>query len=330
MLSFKREIFKEYDKLKDSSARELDKRKEEIHSLLPRIKEIEKEIAKSSINISKTILLSNDVDKKKLLTDLEKKINFLQQEKAMILTENNIPLSYIQKHYYCDLCNDSGFKNDTNQLCTCFYQKLIKKSYKLSNLDKVLEAENFSTFDINIFSDKPYDDSKLTPKENMTHLLTIIESFVHNFKPGIDNLLFYGTTGLGKTFLCNCIAKALLDKGEIVVYHSAFKILEILEVNRFNKDVDDKEYYKLQYNLLFESDLLIIDDLGTEMINSFSSSELFNVINSRLNARKSTIISTNLSPIQVQESYSERISSRVFGEYNMLNFYGPDVRWERP
>jgi len=329
MLSFKREIFKEYDKLKDSSARELDKRKEEIHSLLPRIKEIEKEIANSSINISKSILLSNDVDKEKLLTDLEKKIKFLQQEKAMILTENNIPLSYIKKHYYCDLCNDSGFKIDTNQLCTCFYQKLIKKSYKLSNLDKVLEAENFSTFDINIFSDKPYDDSKLSPKENMTHLLTIIESFVHNFKPGIDNLLFYGTTGLGKTFLCNCIAKALLDKGEIVVYHSAFKILEILEVNRFNKDVDDKEYYKLQYNLLFESDLLIIDDLGTEMINSFSSSELFNVINSRLNARKSTIISTNLSPIQVQESYSERISSRVFGQYNMLNFYGPDVRWER-
>ncbi len=329
MLNFKREIFKEYEKLKDDSTRELEKRKEEIHSLIPRIREIEKEIAKSSIQISKTILLSNNTNKELLLKELEEKIKFLQQEKAIILTENNIPLSYMKRHYYCDLCNDTGFKNDTNQLCNCFYQKLIKKSYKLSNLDKVLEKENFSTFDINIFSDKPFEDYKLSPKDNMTQLLTVVESFVHNFKPGLENLLFYGTTGLGKTFLCNCIAKSLLDKGEIVVYHSSFKILEILEVNRFNKDVEDKEYYKLQYDLLFESDLLIIDDLGTEMINSFSSSELFNVINSRLNSRKSTIISTNLTPIQIQQNYSERISSRVFGDYKMLNFYGPDIRWER-
>lgn len=329
MINLKREVFKEYEGLKDRAKHDLDKRKEEIYGLLPRVKEIEKEIASLTISVSKTILSSNPDNRELLIRDLETTIKDLQREKAIILTENNIPLTYLKTHFYCDLCQDTGYKSDTNKLCTCFYQKLIKRTYKLSNLDKVLERENFSTFNINVFSDTAFDDYSLTPRQNMTQNLTIAESFVHNFKPGKDNLLFYGTTGLGKTFLCNCIAKALLDKGEIVVYHSAFRILELLEINRFNKDVSDKENAMIQYELLFDSDLLIIDDLGTEMINSFSTSELFNVINSRLNARKSTIISTNLSPIQIQESYSERISSRIFGNYNMLNFYGPDVRWER-
>lgn len=329
MINLKREVFKEYEGLKDRAKHDLDKRKEEIYGLLPRIKEIEKEIASLTISVSKTILSSNPANRDLLIRDLETTIKDLQREKAIILTENNIPLTYLKNHYYCDLCQDTGFKNDTNKLCTCFYQKLIKRTYKLSNLDKVLERENFTTFNINIFSDTAFDDYSLTPRQNMTQNLTIAESFVHNFKPGKDNLMFYGTTGLGKTFLCNCIAKALLDKGEIVVYHSAFRILELLEINRFNKDVSDKENAMIQYELLFDSDLLIIDDLGTEMINSFSTSELFNVVNSRLNAGKSTIISTNLSPIQIQESYSERISSRIFGSYKMLNFYGPDVRWER-
>ena len=139
-----------------------------------------------------------------------------------------------------------------------------------------------------------------------------------------DNLLFCGETGTGKTFLANCIAKSLLDKEKIVIYQTAFKLLEILEEIRF-RDSDNKE----KYNLLFETDLLIIDDLGTEMTNTFTNSELFNIINSRLLSNKKTIISTNLSPMEIMDRYDDRIFSRLFSKFTVLHFFGKDLRWEK-
>ncbi|BEP30404.1 ATP-binding protein [Helicovermis profundi] len=329
MNKFKKEIFKEYEKLRTKSNEELKRRKQEIYSLLPRTKEIDKEMAKLSISISKKILSDNNGNYESFIKDLESKINTLKKEKALILTENNFTLSYIKLHHNCEKCDDTGFDKSTNKLCECFFSKLIKKTYKLSNLESVLEKENFSTFNIDLFSQKKYEDNTLSPRDNMKRILTEVESFVHSFNRGEENLLLYGTTGLGKTFICNSIAKALLSKGKIVVYHTAFRILEILENEKFNKNLENQEENKLEYYLLFNSDLLIIDDLGTEMVNSFSASELFNIINSRIIKNKSTIISTNLSPIQIKETYSDRVSSRVFGKYKMLNFYGPDLRWEK-
>ena len=136
--------------------------------------------------------------------------------------------------------------------------------------------------------------------------------------------MFYGETGLGKTFLTNCIAKALLDRGKIVIYQTSFKLLEILEDLRFNNDTKDRT----KYNLLFEADLLIIDDLGTEMTNTFTNSEIFNIINSRLLSNKKTIVSTNLSPKEMMDRYDDRIFSRLFSKFTVLHFYGKDLRWE--
>ena len=139
-------------------------------------------------------------------------------------------------------------------------------------------------------------------------------------------MLFYGTTGLGKTFLCNCISKSLLDKDKIVIYQTAFTILEILERRRFGKG--NKEISDYQYDLLFEADLLVIDDLGTEVTNTFTNAEIFNIVNTRLIAGKKTLISTNLTPKEISGIYTDRIFSRILDKFIPLKFYGKDLRWE--
>ncbi|WP_432405797.1 ATP-binding protein [Wukongibacter sp. M2B1] len=322
---FIRQILLEYEKRRDRAEKELEYRQDEVYKIIPRLKKIDDEIAKVGIKLSRAILQnpSNyEVEVAKIREHTEK----LKQEKAVLLTENNIPLSFLEINYTCNLCKDTGFVS-SGMKCKCFKQRLIDRAYDMSNISHSLENENFQTFNIEIFSDDKFEDEELTPKENMVNISSVAESFVINFdKNNGENLLFYGTTGLGKTFLCNCIAKALLDKGKIVVYQTAFKILEILEEYKFNRDKSPE--IRESYNLLFDCDLLIMDDLGTELTNTFTNVELFNIINTRLIANKKTIVSTNNSPLEIAEKYSDRIYSRIFGEFTILKFYGPDLRWE--
>lgn len=198
----------------------------------------------------------------------------------------------------------------------------------MSNLSRVLHHQNFSTFDESIFSTQREDSSGVSPQENILEILSICEGFVMNFdKDNDENMLFYGDTGLGKSFMCNCVAKELLDKGYLVIYQTAFKMFEIIEEYKF-KNSDD-HITKDNYNNLFDCDLLIIDDLGTELTNSFTNSELFNILNTRLLSGKKTIISTNLSPMQLGDIYAQRIFSRIFDRFRMVKFIGNDLRWEQ-
>ena len=317
-------ILSEYEKMRDKALKEYEERKREIHSFVPRIKEIEIAMAKISITASKKIF-ENPENQIEILDQAEISIKKLQQEKAFLLTENNIPLIYMEVHYNCKLCKDTGFLKN-GEKCNCFIQKMLNESYKMSNLNDVLGRENFDTFNLDLFSKSPFKEEPLTPWENMKNILDTSLKFTRDFDKKYENLLFYGNTGLGKTFLCNSIAKELLDKGKIVVYQTSFKILEILEKKKFAKSenpIDD-----FSYDMLFSSDLLIIDDLGTEMNNSFTNSEIFNIINTRLLEKKNMIISTNLTPIEIRKIYSDRISSRIFGNFKIVNFFGPDIRWE--
>lgn len=197
----------------------------------------------------------------------------------------------------------------------------------MSNLENVLQVENFDNFNIELFEENKFKGEELSPRENILDILSIAEGFVSNFeKNNGENLLFYGTTGLGKTYMSNCIAKALLDKGYIVIYQTAFTILEILENRRFGKG--DMKLSSYQYELLFDADLLIIDDLGTEVSNTFTNAEIFNIVNTRLIKGKKTIISTNLTPKEITETYTDRVFSRIFHKFLPLKFYGKDIRWE--
>ena len=185
---------------------------------------------------------------KEVTARAKKEIESLKMEKAYLMTESNIPVDYMDIKYECNKCKDKGYLEDGKQ-CTCLKQALVSEAYEMSNIENILLKENFSNFNIDIFKDEPFENETMTPKENMMDILSISEGFIHNFDGNNgDNLLFYGSTGLGKTFLCNCIAKSLLDKNKIVVYQTAFTILEIIERHRFGRG--DRQLNDYQYNLL--------------------------------------------------------------------------------
>lgn len=319
-----KEILLEYEKTRDSAQRDLEYRKAQVYEIVPRIKEIEDEINKVGIKLSKLILQNLDNYDEEIIK-IKDYVEKLKQEKAIIMTENNIPLNFLQLEYKCKECKDTGFVQ--GKKCSCFNQRLINRAYEMSNIAHKFKDENFQRFNIELFSKDPFENEELSPRENMLNILNICEGFVFNFDiKNEENLLFYGPTGLGKTFMCNCIAKTLLDKGKIVVYQTAFKILEILEEYKFNNNKSPE--IKASYELLFNCDLLIMDDLGTELSNVFTNIEIFNIINARIINERKTIISTNLSPADIIKTYGERTASRIFGKFNLIKFYGHDLRWE--
>lgn len=320
-----KEVSIEFENRRDQQARERILRTEKLYKKIPAIKRIDEEIFKIGLSMSKYII-GNPEGYKENANKAKEMIEALKMEKAYIMTESNISPDYMEMEYHCSTCKDEGYLENGDK-CNCLRQALVSRAYKMSNLQNVLEKENFQHFKIDIFKDVPFENETMTPRENMIDIVGIAEGFISNFDENNgDNLLFYGTTGLGKTFLCNCIAKSLLDKDKIVIYQTAFTILDILERRRFGKTNKEKSEY--QYDLLFEADLLVIDDLGTEMTNTFTNAEIFNIVNTRLIAGKKTLISTNLDPKEISEIYTDRIFSRILDKFIPLKFYGPDLRWE--
>lgn len=315
---------KEYEKTRDLKAKELEYRKEMVYEHVPRIRTLEEKLAITGIKASR-LILSNPSEAKRLLAELKHETNSLQKEKAFLLTENNMPLSFLDVEYECEQCKDKGFL-EGGAKCRCFMQKIVDHTYEMSNISSILSRDNFENFNMDLFDKNIVASEEISPFDNMKNILSSAEGFVHNFKKKeTANLLLYGTTGLGKTYLCSCIAKALIEKGNLVVYQTSFQITEIMESYKFGKKVD--AITRNKYNLLFESDLLIIDDLGTEMTNTFTSVEFFNVINTRLMQGKKMVISTNLLPSQITNVYGERIASRVLSGFEPLKFIGSDLRW---
>jgi DNA replication protein DnaC len=219
-------------------------------------------------------------------------------------------------------------------MCNCLKQKIIDISYNKSNLSNI-NNETFETFNLDRFSDEvdiEKFNQKISPRKNMAYIKKKCEEFVDNFDNlQYKNLLFTGNTGLGKTFMSNCIANELLKKGKIVLYQTAPVLLDTIIKNKMekNKTTEQEEFYK---NVL-ECDLLIIDDLGTEFSNSMTISELFTILNTRLLNSNSkvtkTIISTNLNIRQLFNNYEERIGSRIAGFYDIYYFFGDDLRLKR-
>jgi DNA replication protein DnaC len=311
------EIINEYEKLQEEAKSLQRQRQIEIYHKIPRIKEIDEEISKIGFDIASSIFKGIDVES--YIAEQKKKITDLKIEKSELLTAYNYPIDYLEIKYRCKKCKDTGYVG--NVRCSCFKQKLIDKYYQQSNLKDVLREENFDTFDISLYSDEKYPNKPLSPQKNMQEILMYSINYAKNFDKIYENLFFYGSSGLGKTFLCNCIAKDLLDSGKVVIYQTSSNIIEILRKLKF-----DEEAPKDQIEELTNCDLLIIDDLGTEPNTTFSQSELFNIINARILGKKKMIISTNLSIEDLTKNYAERITSRILGSFTMFNFYGDDIR----
>ena len=211
--------------------------------------------------------------------------------------------------------------------CHCFKQAIINTVYAQSNIRQILRIENFDNFRYDFYSKEEKNPlTGLSSYETAQKAVRECHYFIDDFDHKPKNLLFYGKTGVGKTFLTNCVAKELLDHGYSVIYFTAFQLFDILSKGVFEKDSDAIATHQN----IFDCDLLVIDDLGTELINSFTSSQLFLCVNERLIRQKSTIISTNLSVERIKESYSERTFSRILDSYTFINlFTEEDIRKQK-
>ncbi len=313
---YQRNIMKVYENIRQSEEKSLNKRREEINENLPQILDIEREIGKLCVRLSINIL-NNIGNKEDQLKELREKITNLRVKKSEVLVSNSYPLDYLDAHYICNKCKDTGFIE--TQKCSCYKQKLVDLYYENSDLKIILEKNNFNNFNFELYSSHKNDSSHKSPRKNLEDIVSKAWSFIENFSSSNENLLFLGNPGTGKSFLSYCIAKELLDRGHLVVYRTAETLIHDLKYIRFNNS------YELE-DLLINCDLLIIDDLGSEQITDFSKTELFNLLNRKLLKHQKMLISTNCGLEVILKNYSERISSRLLGEFTLCKFYGEDIR----
>lgn len=292
-------------------------RREEAYKKAPQLKQIQDNISSTSVEAARCKLKE---DKTGYETAMNK-LNSLKAEKEQVLQQFGFSPDYFEPVYTCKRCQDTGYIN--GKKCACFKQATIDVVYAQSNIKNILEKENFS-----LFSYKYYSDEDINPVTGLSSLETAkravaeCKHFIEDFDNKPKNILIYGDTGVGKTFLSNCVAKELLEKGYSVIYFTAFQFFDILSKGVFQKDADAIAAHQN----IYDCDLLIIDDLGTEFANAFTSSQLFLCVNERILRNKSTIISTNLNMSDLAEMYSERVPSRISSNYTVIKLFGDDIR----
>lgn len=314
-------IMRQYNQKQIARQHLISARKSETYQRAPKLAELDSQMASVSLAHAKQ-LLEGDTG---ALEGLRSELSDITKEKQQIMESLGYPMDFLSPPYECPDCQDTGYVQ--NHRCHCFQQASIDLVYAQSNLQSILEEENFDHFSLQYYSDTAYDpDGRITARGAAERAYKISRHFAENFgEPAQDNLLFMGSTGVGKTFLCNCVAAELLAKGHSVIYFSAHQFFEILADNTFGKQGSSSYTNKD----ILGCDLLIIDDLGTELTNSFTASQFFLFLNERLRNKKSTVISTNLNLSEIASVYSERISSRISNSFTLLCLFGRDIRIQK-
>lgn len=303
-------IMHEYEERRSLHRQELEDRQRYVYDNVPGYKDLEDATASASVNFGKRLLSGERLDRSILKRELQE----LAKQKLTLLTEAGFSSDYLDMGYTCQDCKDTGYIG--NEKCHCFKQKIIETLYDKSNLRMLAKSANFK-----LLTDKYYTGEDL---KRFTGAVRTAESFINNFNSDYQNLFIYGTVGTGKSFLSICVANELLKKGHSVIYFSSSGLFELLAENSF--DYRNKQELRSIYDDLYECELLVIDDLGAERTNSFVASELFSCLNERDNRKKSTIITTNLSLEELQNTYSDRIFSRVTSNFRLLKLSGQDIR----
>lgn len=313
------EIMNIYETIRLKEEESLRKRKEEIEIHLPEVIQLEKSIGKLCIQMSLNALRNLD-NREEYLTEVKEKITTLRMKKSELLVEHGYSMDYLELKYNCPKCKDTGFIG--REKCVCYKKKLVQIYYANTDLSKLLSKNNFDNFTFDYYANINSGPERYSPKENIEIIVSKAWNFIKNFNESDENLLFYGNSGTGKTFLSHCIAKELLDKGHFVVYKTSEDLIKCLKDIKFNGNLELEDY-------LINCDLLIIDDLGTEMSSDFSKTELFNLLNSKLLKSKKMLVSTNYSLDGLLNIYSERITSRLMGNFDICKFYGKDIRLQK-
>ncbi len=312
----------EYEEIRRHDRQDLEERRQKVFAAVSELEEIENEIRGAGLKIIKLAATGTGDRTERVYALRDRQKALLVRRKALLL-ENGFAEDELSMRYLCDKCQDTGVYNDRD--CDCFKRRLIIKAFEKSNLSLQLRDQSFKTIDMELYSKEIDENIGISPYDYMSNIVAICRKFVYDFDSDNTNLLFWGAPGLGKTFLSTCIAKELIKEGHSVIYETAYKIFSMLEDFKFRR-TDNLEKLRDQTQKLYECDLLILDDLGTEFSTNYTNAALFDILNSRLIANKKTIINTNLSPEELAKKYSERVFSRIIGSYRALQFIGNDIR----
>ncbi|MDE6663234.1 MAG: ATP-binding protein [Lachnospiraceae bacterium] len=303
-------ILRGYENKQLNTRHELERRTKYVYEHIPAYRELEDTIATLSVSQGKKYLEGNE----SAIEELKAELARLSARKAQLLEDAGLPADYLKPSYTCPDCRDTGYID--GQKCHCFKQTMITLLYEQSNIREMLQNENFDAL-----SYEYYEGEHLSHFRNA---VTTCQNFVKNFNSDYHNLFFYGTVGTGKSFLSNCVAKELIESGHSVIYFSSSGLFDLL--SKYSFDFKNREDQIEQHNDLYQCDLLIIDDLGTELTNQFVTSQLFSLLNGRHMGKKATVISTNLSLEELRNRYSDRIFSRITSHYEICKLTGPDIR----
>ena len=303
-------ILHQYEIKQRKVRRDTEQKLSYVYSHIPAYKTLDEQVASTSVAQGKKMLAGDSG----AMEELRNCLAGLSAHKAQLLTDAGLPADYLEPVYECPDCKDTGYVD--GQKCHCFRQAMITLLYEQSNIHEMLRTENFDSL-----SYEYYEGDDLSRFRNA---VKICHNFIENFNSGYHNLFFYGTVGTGKSFLSGCIAKELIEDGHSVIYFSDAGLFDLLSKNSFG--YKNREELRETYADLYQCDLLIVDDLGTELTNQFVASQLFALLNERHMGKKATIISTNLSLEELRDRYSDRISSRIISHYEICKLSGQDIR----
>ena len=305
---------------KQRRAEEFARRRENLYRAEPRLQTIEQQL-RSTMSKIITGALQHGTDPLPAIRVIRDENLDLQRQRAELLLAMGYPMDYLEEKAACDKCNDSGFCGD--KVCTCL-QKYYNAQQK-KELSQLLDLGNqsFDTFSLDWYPTRVNERIGRSPREHMEQVFEVCSNFARHFEKKGGNLLLTGATGTGKTFLSACIAREVTERGFSVVYDTAAAIFRVMENEYFHRGEEDNTDAVERF---LRCDLLIMDDLGTELTTAFVQSALYRIINTRLTAGKSTVISTNLSPDELYERYTAQIFSRIEGEYEILPCLGDDIR----
>lgn len=310
-------VLREYDRRRLSNRRRQEDRRQEVYRLLPGIDRLEEK--RASLGLEKAAaLMAGRSDKAERLAE---QMRELSEERCALLRTAGIAEDYLAMPSTCPLCGDTGFVE--GHKCRCFRKTVIELFYQGSGFAERIRKENFDSFSLDLFDDSaPLEElGGLTVRENMRRHAGRIRAFAEAFPTG-ESFLLTGPVGTGKTFLSNCLAAQLIKAGYSVLYLTSAELFERLARQTFG-DAPSADDFR---ELLRQTELLIIDDLGMEVNNKFVQASLFECVNSRILEKQSTVISTNLGMNKILEQYSERVASRLMGHYHILRFAGWDIR----
>ncbi|MCX7614136.1 MAG: ATP-binding protein [Clostridiales bacterium] len=314
-------VLERYAQRRRASEDELSRRTREVQDKIPEIAAIGKELRTTVLQVARAAFESG-TDPKPRIDAVKNRHVELIAKRSELLVQNGYPAEYLNLAPSCKKCSDYGYID--SKPCSCFLEECVKEQGKELSSVLDIKGQNFDNFIGQYYSNNPGDgEGGVSPRQNMESFLDFFQDYAWNFGRHSINMLFYGGPGLGKTFMSSCIAKEVALKGFSVTYDTAINIFGNLEKEKFGENYEELQMQIKRYML---SDLLIIDDLGTELTTSFVCSSFYNLLNTRLIERRQMIISTNLSPKEIAARYTPQIASRLSFEFDRFHFFGKDVR----